>query len=116
MVDNNFTESFKSWILEARGKPILKMLENIRIKIMNMLREKGEVRTWTIEFSPYCMKLFTTYLNIANNSCTVNFNGDIGYGVSEGDDKHSVNLVMKKCTCKTCQLTGIPCPRAIKAM
>ncbi|XP_070041380.1 uncharacterized protein [Nicotiana tomentosiformis] len=117
MVDNNFTESFNSWILKARGKLILKIIENIRIKIMNRLREKEEeVRTWTTEFSPYCMKLFTAYLKIANNSCTVNFNGDIGYEVFEGDDKHSVNLVMKKCTCRTWQLTGIPCPHAIKAM
>ncbi|WMV34726.1 hypothetical protein MTR67_028111, partial [Solanum verrucosum] len=35
MMDNNFTESFNSWILKARGKPILKMLKDIRINIMN---------------------------------------------------------------------------------
>ncbi|OIT37925.1 hypothetical protein A4A49_59065 [Nicotiana attenuata] len=47
MVDNNFTESFNSWILEARVKPILKMFEDIRIKVMNRLREKEEeARTW----------------------------------------------------------------------
>ncbi|XP_075079788.1 uncharacterized protein LOC142165044 [Nicotiana tabacum] len=46
-VDNNFIESFNSWILEARVKPILKMLEDIIIKIMNRLREKEEdARTW----------------------------------------------------------------------
>ncbi|XP_019239579.1 PREDICTED: uncharacterized protein LOC109219571 [Nicotiana attenuata] len=33
MVDNNFTESFNSWILEARHKPIVKMLEDIRVKV-----------------------------------------------------------------------------------
>ena len=37
MVDNNFTESFNSWILEARHKSIIKMLEEIRVKVMNML-------------------------------------------------------------------------------
>ncbi|PHU00918.1 hypothetical protein BC332_30705 [Capsicum chinense] len=40
MVDNNFTESFNSWIVEPRKKPILKMLEEIRVKIMNRLKEK----------------------------------------------------------------------------
>lgn len=33
MVDNNFTESFNSWILEARHVPIIKMLEEIRLKV-----------------------------------------------------------------------------------
>uniref|UniRef100_A0A3Q7G1B2 Transposase MuDR plant domain-containing protein n=1 Tax=Solanum lycopersicum TaxID=4081 RepID=A0A3Q7G1B2_SOLLC len=32
MVDNNFTESFNAWILEARAKPIIKMLEEIRVQ------------------------------------------------------------------------------------
>ncbi|KAG5601267.1 hypothetical protein H5410_032637, partial [Solanum commersonii] len=63
MVDNNFTESFNSWILEARGKPILEMLEDIRIKIMNRLREKEEdASKWTTNYSPKCMKLFTAYM------------------------------------------------------
>lgn len=35
MVDNNFTESFNKWILEARHKPIIKMLEEIRVKVFN---------------------------------------------------------------------------------
>lgn len=33
MIDNNFTESFNSWIVEARQKPIIKMLEEIRVKV-----------------------------------------------------------------------------------
>ncbi|KAH0761844.1 hypothetical protein KY290_017917 [Solanum tuberosum] len=116
MVDNNFTESFNSWILEARGKPILKMLEDIRIKIMNRLREKEEdASKWTTDYSPKCMKLFTAYMRIAQ-LCSVDFNGDLGYEVSEGEDRHTVNLVEKKCTCRSWQLTGIPCPHAIKAM
>ncbi|XP_075076275.1 uncharacterized protein LOC142162946 [Nicotiana tabacum] len=116
MMDNNFTKSFNSWILEARGKLILKMLEDIRIKVMNRLREKEEeARTWGDEFSPNCMKLYAAYLKVAN-LCTVHFNGKTGYEVSEGDDRHRVNLVEKKCTCRSWQLTGIPCPHAIRAL
>ncbi|WMV43053.1 hypothetical protein MTR67_036438 [Solanum verrucosum] len=116
MVDNNFIESFNFWILEARGKPILKMLEDIRIKIMNRLREKEEdASKWTTDYSPKCMKLFTAYMRIAQ-LCSVDFNGDLGYEVSEGEDRHTVNLVEKECTCRSWQLTGIPCPHAIKAM
>ncbi|XP_016444100.2 uncharacterized protein LOC107769408 [Nicotiana tabacum] len=115
-VDNNFIESFNSWILEARGKPILKMLEDIRIKVMNRLREKEEeARTWGGEFSPNCLKLYAVYLKVAN-LCTVHFNGETGYEVSEGGDRHTLNQVEKKCTCRSWQLTGIPCPHTIRAL
>nr|XP_016487996.1 PREDICTED: uncharacterized protein LOC107808031 [Nicotiana tabacum] len=33
MVDNNFTESFNSWIVQARQKLIIKMLKDIRVKV-----------------------------------------------------------------------------------
>ncbi|KAG5570299.1 hypothetical protein H5410_060065 [Solanum commersonii] len=38
VVDNNFTESFNAWIFEARYKPIIGMLKDIKVKIME--REK----------------------------------------------------------------------------
>ncbi|KAG5596989.1 hypothetical protein H5410_038221 [Solanum commersonii] len=37
MIDNNFTEPFNAWILEARTKPIIKMLEEIRVQVMRLL-------------------------------------------------------------------------------
>ena len=37
MVDNNFTESFNAWILDARANPIIKMLEEIRVQVMRLL-------------------------------------------------------------------------------
>lgn len=109
MVNNNFTESFNSWILELRGKPILKMLEEIRVEIMNRLKDKKiEVSKWKKISSPKCMELFTAHEKIAQ-FCTVNFNGDIGYEVPVSEDRHIVNLVEKKCTCRSWQPIEIPC-------
>ncbi|KAK6803370.1 hypothetical protein RDI58_001154 [Solanum bulbocastanum] len=54
VVDNKFTESFNAWILEARYKPIIGMLEDIRVKIMERLAVKEvAVRKWKDDgFSP----------------------------------------------------------------
>ncbi|PHT60112.1 hypothetical protein CQW23_02475 [Capsicum baccatum] len=85
--DNNFTESFNKWILKARAQPIMKMLENIRIKVMNRLKELDEEgRKWKENFSPYALELYNDYLIIAQ-SCHIQSNED----------------------------QGIPCPHAIKA-
>lgn len=77
------------------------MLEEIRVKIINRVKEKeNKVRRWKENFSHKCMELFTANKKIAH-FCTVNFNGDIGYEVFESEDRHIVNLVEKKCTCRS---------------
>ncbi|XP_049414752.1 uncharacterized protein LOC125877524 [Solanum stenotomum] len=116
MVDNNFTESFNKWILEARHKPIIKMLEEIRVKVMKLLKDREEeCRNWRDQISPYAKDLLTDYREIAQG-CEIHFNGDFGYEVHEGEDKHTVNLQLKRCTCRVWDLTGIPCSHAIKAL
>ncbi|WOL04138.1 hypothetical protein Cni_G12859 [Canna indica] len=100
MVDNNFVESFNTSILEARGKDIIGMLEDIRIQTMNRLVENEEkIRQWKDEFSPHCMLLYHDFRDIAHY-CTVVFNGDAGYEVSEWEDRHTVCLESKRCTCR----------------
>ncbi|KAG5568369.1 hypothetical protein H5410_064612 [Solanum commersonii] len=81
MVDNNFIESFNAWILEARHMPIIKMLEEIRVKVMRRL---------------------------VSNEAKVEFNGDFGYEVTKGDNRHTINLKDKRCTCRSWDLSGIP--------
>lgn len=61
------------------------------------------------------MDLYKDYKFIAHG-CHVKSNGDLGYEVAEGVDRHVVSLARKKCTCKTCDLTGIPCTHAIKSL
>ncbi|XP_070011262.1 uncharacterized protein [Nicotiana sylvestris] len=81
-VDNNLTESFNKWILDSRFKPIIKMLEDIRLKVMNMIRvHEDEVKTWAIDFNPKSMQLYNEYIQIGQ-CCKVNANGDNEYEVS----------------------------------
>ncbi|XP_015078858.1 uncharacterized protein LOC107022779 [Solanum pennellii] len=115
-VVNNFTESVNKWILEARGKPIIKMLEEIRTKVMNQLRKReDEVRLWATEFSPKSVQLFNEYMKLAQK-CKVNFNGDYRYEITEGCDRHTVNMILKRYICRQWDLNGIPCPHAFSAM
>ncbi|XP_019242091.1 PREDICTED: uncharacterized protein LOC109222155, partial [Nicotiana attenuata] len=115
-VDNNLTESFNAWILQARHKPIIKMLEDIRIKVMNMINEhEAEVMSWGNEYSPKTMELYNQFMRIALK-CHVNGSADHRYEVTENSDRHIVNLRLKKCTCRAWDLCGIPCPHAICAL
>lgn len=71
MVKNKFTESFNSWVLKPRCKPILKMLKDIRVKIMNRLKKKEiEGSNWKDDISPKFMKLFAAHKKIAQ-FCTM---------------------------------------------
>ncbi|XP_016435975.1 uncharacterized protein LOC107762158 [Nicotiana tabacum] len=96
IMDNNFTESFNSWILEARHKPIVKMLEDIRVKVMNQLKDRAEeVNSWRGEYNPYAMELYNDYREMTSK-CKENFNVERGFKISEGEDKHTVILEQKR--------------------
>ncbi|XP_065868325.1 uncharacterized protein [Euphorbia lathyris] len=116
MVDNNMTKSFNSWILEQRSRPILRMLEELRVMIMNRLHENEKKATsWSGDYSPTSMEEFMLNHSIARY-CRVVFNGEKGYEVTHGTDRHCVILLERQCTCRAWQLSGIPYPHAICAM
>ena len=115
-VDNNFSESFNAWILTARFKPIISMLEDIRLQTMNRIKEnKKAADRWFNEWSPACMNVFQDNKEIRLSSKVV-FNGASGYEIGEGDDKHTVILDQQQCTCRAWELSGIPCSHSICAL
>ncbi|KAK6796592.1 hypothetical protein RDI58_004293 [Solanum bulbocastanum] len=83
---------------------------------MKLLKDREkECRNWRDEISPYAKDLLTDYREITQGY-EIHFNGDFGYEVHEGEDKHTVNLQLKRCTCRVWDLTEIPCSHAIKAL
>ncbi|KAM3287426.1 hypothetical protein P3S67_020856 [Capsicum chacoense] len=113
--ENNFTMSFNKWIVAASAKPIIKMLEHIIIKVMGWLKNLKEGEKWIEKFYPYAIELYNNFKIIAQG-CQVQDNGDLGYEVIEGTDRHVVSLSSKRSTCRIWDLTGIPCSHAIKAL
>ncbi|GJW37893.1 pentatricopeptide repeat-containing protein, partial [Tanacetum coccineum] len=97
-VKNGFSECFNSVILRVRNKPLITMLEAIRVIVlerMNTMRRLYD--TWTEDICP----------NIQNRlelTKDLHRNGSEAFGV----DEQRIT-----CTCRLIQLSGLPCPYAI---
>ncbi|CAH9092760.1 unnamed protein product [Cuscuta europaea] len=122
MVDNNISESFNSWILEARHKPIVTMLEEIRTKAMIRITENKKLSDkWFNNWPPKSMETLLDNKELVVG-CRIVFSGDSGYEIGEGDTKHTVFLDKQQhtwicfcsffpkkksrhffCTCKCCK-------------
>ncbi|XP_071937522.1 uncharacterized protein [Coffea arabica] len=111
---NNLCESFNSVILEAREKPILGMLENIRVYLMERLRTKRE---WMKKRTDDICPKIQNKLEKAKIECAANI-------ARQSDDKrfevqhiyggtYVVDLDKCTCTCRKWELTGLPCCHAI---
>ena len=109
IVENNMCEKFNSWILAARHKSIITMLEEIRHKIMDRNVEMRKfVDTWISEISPMTSLVLEENKDYARD-CQVRFNGQFGYEILEGHYRHIGYIRKKTCTCRTWQLRGILC-------
>ncbi|CAK8573059.1 unnamed protein product [Lathyrus sativus] len=85
---NNMSEAFNFVFVAARSKPIMTMLEKIRVYIMQIWesnRHAGE----------YDYEVRHTSLN---------------------GEKYVVNLYKKECSCRLWVLTGLPCCHAMSCM
>ncbi|KAK5803249.1 hypothetical protein PVK06_030892 [Gossypium arboreum] len=93
MLVNNLSESFNKIILEARGKPILTIMETIRTKIMLFIVKKKE--------------------EADSLRCVPSHAGGDKYQVECGlGSQYVVDLAENSCSCKIWDLTGIHCMHA----
>ncbi|XP_019255044.1 PREDICTED: uncharacterized protein LOC109233618 [Nicotiana attenuata] len=111
-VENNMCETFNSWILSARHKSIITMLEEIKVKVIERMITMREFATRCIsDVSLMAMG----YIEEAVKH-EFKWNGDTGYEIQHGIYKHIVDFSNNTCTCRSWQLKGIPCSHAICAM
>ncbi|XP_049410444.1 uncharacterized protein LOC125873586 [Solanum stenotomum] len=115
-VDNNMSECFNAWILAARHKTIITMVEEIRVKMMTMIGNLREfTNTWKCNFSPMALKVLQENIDRSMN-CSIEFNGVAGFEVREGLYQHTVDLGKRTCSCRVWQLKGIPCAHVVVAI
>ncbi|CAH9081057.1 unnamed protein product [Cuscuta europaea] len=115
-VENNLSEAFNSTLLKARSKPLIPMLEDIRVATMKRIAKKRKyVLKWPGSFGPIIMKKLNTNI-LASQGWNVDFNGDDGYEIKKGRGQFKVSLKKRSCSCRRWDLSGIPCAHAICAI
>ncbi|XP_049366935.1 uncharacterized protein LOC125831843 [Solanum verrucosum] len=116
VVDNNMAESFDAWILPARYKTIITILEEIRVK---MIKRIGDLRkfsnTWITDISPMSLKILQENIE-KSMECNLTWNGERGFEIKYHGFTHTVDIVSRSCSCRSWQLRGIPCPHGVAAL
>lgn len=109
---SNFGELFYSWVSDANELPITQMVDVIRCKIMELIYQRRmESNQWLTRLTPSMeeklekeqLKIRTLQVLLSNGST---------FEV-HGDSVEIVDIDAWDCTCKTWQLTGLPCCHAI---
>lgn len=117
LLQNNICECFNSYILKARDKPILTMLEMIRRKLMRRYQAKKEgIQKLTGKITPKIAKKLEA-LVYESMDCVALYAGDDMFEVSGPTGKQFVvNMRRRTCGCRVWQMTGIPCVHACAAI
>ncbi|XP_058189183.1 uncharacterized protein LOC131306774 [Rhododendron vialii] len=118
VLDNNMCESFNNTILEARGKTIIPMLEEIRVIMMKRMQERREkMRGYNGVLCPNIRTRHNNRTTGASEMCIATWSGERIYQVNcFSGEQFTTYLATHTCTCRRWDLTGIPCPHAIAAI
>ncbi|XP_058204675.1 uncharacterized protein LOC131318742 [Rhododendron vialii] len=114
MLLNNMCESFNAAILDARDKPIITMLERIRIyMIRHLVKRRDSVKKWHGQIGPEIVKLLEK--NIALwKEYIVFLTGDSQFETRGfRGNNFCVDMTANTCSCRRWELVGIPCAHAL---
>ena len=97
---NNLSESFNTMILEARDKPILAMLEWIRVRLMTKQYKKMKgIAKYT---GKICHNIQDKLEKLKHESIPFSAAppGRFMYEVDNGRERHVIDMVRKACSCR----------------
>ncbi|KAK8621017.1 hypothetical protein V6N13_067464 [Hibiscus sabdariffa] len=105
------------FILEARDKPIITLLEIIRTKIMQRItKKKVKADKWTTTLCPKIQQKLVASIE-RSNRCWTTHAGHFKYQVAYGPHtQHIVDVEKHTYSCRIWQLTGIPCNHVVSAI
>ena len=110
---NNLIESFNSMIVKARDKPILSMLEWIRVRLMSTLYiKKIGIEKYDGKLCPSIQDKLKKLKLKSKIFCAMPSERFV-YEVDNERERHVVDLVGRTCSCRARDLTGIPCKHGV---
>ncbi|KAK1555080.1 hypothetical protein Q3G72_021648 [Acer saccharum] len=110
-------EAFNSVILQAHDKPVITLMEMIRVYLMKRLvTERVAVHKWHHHISPKVMN-FVEKIKMESSVCNPAYCGNYVFQVKEnGGEQFMVNTEQKSCACNKWQLIGILCIHGMAAL
>ena len=99
-VTNNMSESFNKWINNFRGLPIVRMVEEIRRKVMNLIHRRYEQAVMCQDELPPQVRRRILAGRVKSRFMSVIFGHNDTFEVMEDVSKRKVvNLKAKECDC-----------------
>ncbi|CAH9090761.1 unnamed protein product [Cuscuta europaea] len=112
---NNFTQSYNSFILSQRDKPVCSMIIGISFLLMKIMYDrKVQATTWNDnDVVPRVAAILAAYKEKQNDYVTCP-SGEGTFCVRKFTGEHwIINLYKQECECCEWQVTGIPCVHAV---
>ncbi|XP_062080936.1 uncharacterized protein LOC133785738 [Humulus lupulus] len=111
---NNLCESFIATILDARDKPIITLLEKIRIRLMfQFYNKKAELEKMTQPMGKRILKIIEKQKEVPKH-CLVTRSDKFEFQVQcSNGSALVVDLEFRTCTCRRFQLSGLPYGHAL---
>ncbi|XP_057523999.1 uncharacterized protein LOC130803814 [Amaranthus tricolor] len=113
MLLNNVCESFNNVLVEARGKPIISLMEWIRRYVMQRSAAKRDgLSNFDGVLMPAITKMIEKHAKEIYGLRVIPVDV-IEFEVDDIDDSYVVNLANKTCHCGSWDLIGIPCKHVV---
>ncbi|XP_020683208.2 uncharacterized protein LOC110100134 [Dendrobium catenatum] len=110
---SNLAESFNAWIVDARNKPVVDLVDMIRSKLMEQRAARKLLSiTWQRDLVPNAED-YIREVTTRKEHMLVRQSTHSKAEVESIHSRHIVDLESKECTCRIWQLTGLPCIHAV---
>ncbi|XP_078438200.1 uncharacterized protein LOC144708658 [Wolffia australiana] len=113
VIDNNMSECFNSFILPSRSKPVIDMLEYMRMAIMERKVKNREIFSESADSLCPRIRWVLEDNRLKCRACRVIHVGHLKFEVSTRGEGYVIDLRAHHCTCRYWAITGIPCPHSI---
>ncbi|XP_057250649.1 uncharacterized protein LOC104893349 [Beta vulgaris subsp. vulgaris] len=116
IVTSNLAETFNGWIINARTKHVIYMLEDIRASLMQRLVKKKQEMEKSASLICPRIKTKLEKEKIKAAFCDVLPSTETLFQVNHQLDSLIVDLEARTCTCRRWDLCGYPCCHAVAAI